>query len=149
MKRSLLALTAVAVVLTPLAATAAPAKATKRTLTYEYSGFSNAGAPAGLLMFNASAVLPTCDASDACWDFTTAKGEKTIEITASDPSTGFHVFYDGAFGGDAGNVVAFCGKGKITVSPKTAHEISVRTSLDECGGATSSGTLTAVVTGTK
>jgi hypothetical protein len=147
MKRSLLVLTAAAVVLSPLAATAAPAKATKRTVTYEYSGFSNVGG-AGLL-FNASAVLPTCELAEACWDFKTTKGEKTIEITASDPKTGFQVFYDGAFGGDDGNVVTFCGKGKITVSPKTAHEISVRPSLDECGGATSSGTMTAVITGIK
>ena len=146
MKRSLLLLTAVAVAVTPVAASAAP-KPTKRTVTYEYSGFSNVGSPAAML--NASAILPTCEVVDACWDFKTAKGEKTIEITASDPTTGFHVFYDGAFGGDNGNVVAFCGKGKITVSPKTAHEISVRTALDECGGATSSGTLTAVITGTK
>lgn len=144
MTRSLLALTAVAVVLTPLAATAAPPKATKRTITYDYNGFSNVGTPA--VLFNASAVLPVCDAVDACWDFTTAKGEKTIEITASNPSTGFQVFTDGTY---AGNVVAFCGKGKITVSPKATHEVSVRPSLDTCGGGASSGKLTAVITGTK
>mgnify|MGYP000079459878 CR=1 FL=1 len=147
MKRTVLLLTAAAVAITPLAASAAPPKPTKRTITFEYSGFSNIGSPAA--MFNASAILPTCDVADACWDFKTAKGEKSIEITASDPTTGFHVFYDGAFGGDDGNVVAFCGKGKITVSPKTAHEISVRTSLDECGGAGTSGTLTATIVGTK
>lgn len=147
MKRSLLVLTAAAVALSPLAANAAPAKATKRTITYDYQGFSNVGS-AGVL-FNASAVLPTCQVAKACWDFKTSKGEKTIEITASSPTTGFQVFYDGAFGGADGNVVAFCGKGKITVSPKTAHEISVRPALDECGGATSSGKLTAVITGTK
>ena len=146
MKRSILLLTAVAVALTPVAAGAAP-KATKRTVTYDYSGFSNVGTPAAML--NASAVLPMCTVAKACWDFPTSKGEKTIEITASSPTTGFHVYYDGTFGGDNGNVVAFCGKGKITVSPKTAHEISVRTALDECGGGTTSGTLTAVITGTK
>lgn len=146
MKRCVLLVTAAAVALTPLAASAAP-KATKRTLTYDYSGFSNVGSPA--VLFNSSSVLPICEAADACWDFSTTKGEKTIEITASSPTTGFHVFYDGAFGGDNGTVVAFCGKGKITVSPKTAHEISVRTTLDECGGGAGSGTLTAVITGTK
>ena len=146
MKRSLIVLTAAAVALTPLAASAAP-KATKRTITYDYSGFSNIGSP--VVMFNSSSILPTCDVSKACWDFETKKGEKTIEITASDPKTGFQVFYDGAFGGADGNVVAFCGKGKITVSPKTAHEISVRPALDECGGGATSGKLTAVITGTK
>ena len=144
MKRTVLLVTAAAVALTPLAANAAP---TKRTITYDYSGFSNVGTPAA--MFNSSAVLPMCAVAKACWDFPTNKGEKTIEITASDPKTGFHVYYDGTFGGDNGNVVAFCGKGKITVSPKTAHEISVRPALDECGGGTTSGTLTAVITGTK
>lgn len=144
MKRSLLVLSAVAVVLSPLAANAAPAKTTKRTITYDYSGFSNVGSP--VVLFNASAVLPTCQLAKACWDFKTAKGEKTIEITASDPRTGFQVFSDGMY---AGNVEAFCGKGKITVSPKGAHEISVRPALDECGGGTSSGKLTAVIVGTK
>lgn len=143
MKRSLLVLTAAAVALTPLAATAAPAKTTKRTISYDYSGFSNVGTPAAML--NASAVLPTCTATDACWDFTTTKGEKTIEITASD-GTGFQVFTDGTY---AGNVQAFCGKGKITVSPRAAHEVSVRPALDECGGGLGSGKLTAVITGTK
>lgn len=146
MKRTVLLVTAAAVALTPLAAHAAP-KATKRTLTYDYSGFSNVGSP--VVLFNSSSVLPMCDAFDACWDFSTSKGEKTIAITASSPTTGFQVYYDGAYGGADGNVVAFCGKGTITVSPKTAHEISVRPALDECGGATSSGKLTAVITGTK
>lgn len=140
MKRSLLVLTAAAVALSPLAANAAPA-AKSRTITYDYSGFSNVGSP--VVLFNASAVLPTCQAAKACWDFTTAKGEKTIEITASNPTTGFQVFTDGMY---AGNVMAFCGKGKITVSPKGSHEVSVRPALDQCGGATTSGKLTAVIT---
>lgn len=146
MKRSLLVLTAAAVALSPLAANAAP-KQTKRTITYDYNGFSNVGSP--VVMFNMSSVVPVCEAVDACWDFGTTKGEKTIEITASNPTTGFQVFYDGAYGGADGNVVAFCGKGKITVSPKTAHEISVRPALDQCGGAATSGKLTATILGTK
>lgn len=144
MKRIVLLVTAAAVALSPLAASAAPAKDTKRTITYDYSGFSNVGSPAVLI--NTSSVPVTCAAAEACWDFETVKGEKKIEITASDPNQGFQVFSDGTY---AGNVQAFCGKGTFTVSPKATHEIHVRPALDECGGAPGSGTLTAVITGKK
>ena len=66
MKRTVLLLTAAAVAVTPIAASAATPKPTKRTITYEYSGFSNIGSPAA--MFNASAILPICEVADACWD---------------------------------------------------------------------------------
>ena len=142
MKRSLLVLTAAAVVLTPLAATAAPAKATSRTLTYDYTGFQAAGATAAGSFSSENG----CQAVDGCWDFDTKKGEKTIEIKASDAGAGFQVFYDDDY---AGNVQLFCGSGKITVSPKGAHLISVRTSAHDCGGVATTGTLTATITGTK
>lgn len=140
MKRSLLLLTAAAVALTPLAASAAPAKGGARTITYDYSGFSTVGTPAFSL--NASGLLPVCDAVEACWDFATAKGEKTVEISASNPSAGFQVWFDGTY---ADSVVSFCGKGKISVSPKSTHQIFVRPALDTCGAGPGSGTLTAVI----
>ena len=144
MKRSLLVLTAAAVALSPLAASAAPAKATKRTITFDYAAPSAVGTPAFSL--NASGVVPICAAVEACWDFKTAKGEKTIEISAADPTSGFQVWFDGSY---ADNVVSFCGKGKITVSPKTTHEVFVRPAADTCGATPGSGKLTAVITGTK
>ena len=142
MKRSLLVLTAAAVVLTPLAATAAPAKATKRTITYEYSGF-NSGGHSAAGSFNLAAA---CAGVDACWDFDTVKGEKTIEIKASSPDVGLQVWSDAAY---ADTVQLFCGSGKFVVNAKTAHAISVRTSMHDCGGVPTSGTLTATILGTK
>ena len=144
MKRTLVLLTAAAVVVTPLAASAAAPKPTKRVITYDYNAPSAVGTPAFSL--NASGVLPMCAAVDACWDFSTVKGEKTIEIAASDPSVGFQVWYDGTY---ADSVVSFCGKGKVTVSPKAAHDVFVRPALDDCGGMNTSGTLTATILGTK
>lgn len=141
MNRSLIALTAVAVVLTPLAATAAPAKATKRTVTFDYAGFSSVDTPA--VSFHSTAF---CAAADSCMEFPTTKGEKTIEIKASSATTGIQIWADDTY---ADSVQTFCGAGKITVSPKTAHVISVRPSLGGCGGVPTSGTLTAVITGTK
>ncbi len=140
MKRSLLVLTAAAVALSPLAASAAPAKAKPRTITFEYDAPSALGTPAFSL--NVSGVAPVCDAYAGCWDFKTAKGEKTLEISASDPSAGFQVWFDGTY---ADNVVSFCGKGKITVSPKTAHDVFVRPALDTCGAGPEGGKLTAVI----
>jgi hypothetical protein len=144
MKRSLLVLTAAAVALSPVAASAAPAKATKRTITFDYSGFSTIDSPAVLVNF--SGVLPVCAAANSCFDFDTVKGEKTIEVVASSPNVGIQIWFDNTY---AGNVEAFCGKGKIAVSPRTAHTISVRTSMGTCGGLPTSGKLTATITGTK
>lgn len=142
MKRTVLLVTAAAVALSPLAASAAPTKATKRTLTFEYSGF-NSGGHSAIGSFNLAAA---CAAIDSCWDFETVKGEKTIEVKADNPSVGIQIWTDGAY---ADSVEIFCGKGKMTVSPKAAHKVHVRTSLHDCGAVPTSGTLTALVTGTK
>lgn len=141
MKRTVLLLTAAAVAVTPLAASAAPPKPTKRTLTFDYTGFATYGIDGLSLSWDAP-----CTVVDACWDFSTVKGEKTIELAADDPSVGFQVWTGGDY---AGSVVSFCGKGKITVSPKKAQEISVRPFLSDCGSIPTEGTLTAVITGTK
>ena len=144
MKRTVLILTAAAVAITPLAASAATPKPTKRTITFDYDGPSAIGTPAFSL--NASGVAPVCEAYAGCWDFTTVKGEKTIEISAGDPGLGFQVWHSGTY---ADTVTTFCGKGKVTVSPKKATEVFVRPALDDCGGLNTGGTLTAVITGTK
>lgn len=144
MKRSLLVLTAAAVVLTPLAATAAPPKPTKRVVTFDYSGFSTVDSP--VVLANASGLLPVCEVADSCMEFSTVKGEKTIEVDAGDPTVGIQIWFDETY---AGNVEAFCGKGKLIVSPKTAHKISVRTSLGTCGSVPTAGTLKATILGTK
>lgn len=144
MKRSLLLLTAAAVAVTPLAASAATPKPTKRVITYDYNSPGAIGTPAFSL--NVSGVAPICEGAEACWDFETVKGEKTVELSTGDPTKGFQVWYDGTY---ADTVVSFCGKGKITVSPKKAHEIFVRPALDDCGGLNTEGTLTATILGTK
>lgn len=144
MKRSLLLLTAAAVAVTPVAASAAAPKTTKRVITYDYAGPSAVGTP--LLSMNVSGVAPVCSVYEACWDFKTVKGEKTIEIVNSDPTVGFQVWYDGTY---ADSVVSYCGKGKLTVSPKKGHEVYVRPALDTCGGLPTGGTLTATILGTK
>ena len=144
MKRSLLVLTAAAVALSPLAASAAPAKATKRTISFDYSGFSTLDSPAVLV--NTSGLTPICSVANSCFDFETVKGEKTVEVVASSANIGIQIWFDGTY---AGNVEAFCGKGKIAVSPRTAHTISVRTSMGTCGGVPTSGKLTATILGTK
>ena len=140
MKRTVLLVTAAAVALTPLAANAAPTP-TKRVVTFEYSGFSSVDTPAASFHTGGP-----CAVANSCWDFDTKKGEKTIEIKGSDPSVGIQVWSDDAY---ADNVVTFCGSGKVTVSPKSAHVISVRPSLGACGGVPNSGTLTATIVGTK
>jgi len=140
MKRSLLVLTAAAVALTPLAATAAP-KPTKRTVTFNYTGFSSADTPA--VSFHASGV---CNAADSCMEFETNKGEKTIEIKASAANIGIQIWSDAAY---ADTVQTFCGSGKLSVSPKAGHAISVRPSFGSCGGVPTTGTLTATILGTK
>ena len=146
MKRTLVLLTAAAVVVTPLAASAAPKpKPTKRVITSDYSGFQ-AGGASSVGSFSSE---NGCLALPACWDFDTKKGEKTIEVKAEDSTgapIGIQVFFDDAY---ADNVVLFCGAGKITVSPKAVHTISVRTSAQDCDGVPTSGTLTATILGTK
>jgi len=141
MKRSLLVLTAAAVALSPLAASAAPAKATKRVVTFEYNGFSSVDSP--VVSFHSPGL---CSVEDSCMEFATTKGEKTIEIKGSSPSVGIQIWADDTY---ADTVQTFCGSGKITVSPKTAHVISARPSLGACGGLPTSGTLTATILGTK
>lgn len=146
MKRTALLLAAAAVVASPLAASAEPKpKPTKRVLAYEYSGFQAGGASA----VGSFSTENGCQLTQACWDFATVKGEKTIELEAEDGTgapIGIQVFVDDAY---ADNVVLFCGAGRISVSARTAHLISVRTSLQDCDGLPTSGTLTATVTGTK
>lgn len=144
MKRSLLVLTAAAVALSPLAANAAPPKKTTRTIPFEYTGFSTIDTP--VVLFNAGGLLPICDVADSCFEFATKKGEKTIEIVGSDPTVGIQIWYDENY---ADSVTVFCGKGKISVSPRTTHKISVRPSLGTCGGVPTTGTLKATITGTK
>ena len=143
MKRSLLVLTAAAVALSPLAASAAPAKAkvTKRTISYDYTGFTAIGNGSASLNYDGP-----CAAVDACWDFSTTKGEKTIEIKGSAANVGFQVFSDEDY---AGTVMSFCGSGKFVVNAKTAHAISVRPFLSDCGGVPTTGKLTATILGTK
>jgi hypothetical protein len=141
MQRTLLVLTTAAVALSPLAASAAPVKTTKRTVTFDYTGFTAVGTSGASLNYDGP-----CAAVDACWDFSTNKGEKTLEIKGSDASVGFQVWVDDDY---EGTVASFCGAGKVTVSAKAAHAVSVRPLLSDCGGVPTSGTLTAVITGTK
>lgn len=143
MKRSVLLVTAAAVALTPLAASAAPAK--PRTLTFDYAGPATLGHSAGLGL-NASAVPGFCDAVASCWEFSTVKGEKTVEIAADDPSVGITVWFDGTY---ADTSKLYCGTAKLTVSPKTTHAISVRPTVSDCGGVPSGGTLTATISAAK
>ena len=142
MKRSVLIVTAAAVVLTPLAATAAPAKASKRTITFEYTGFSSAGhSAAGSFHFAGG-----CAVADSCMEFETKKGEKTIEVKSSQPTAGIQIWFDDAY---ADNVQLFCGAGKISVSPKTSHVINVSPSAHDCGSVPTEGTLTATLSNSK
>lgn len=141
MKRTVLLLTAAAVAITPVAASAATPKPTKRTITFDYTGFATYGIDGLSLSWDAP-----CAAVDACWDFSTVKGERTIELKADDPSVGFQVWTGDDY---AGSVASFCGKGKITVSPKKAQQVSVRPFLSDCGSVPIEGTLTAVITGTR
>lgn len=141
MKRSLLLVTAAAVALTPLAASAAPAKAKPRTITFDYTGFTGAGTSGLSTNWDGP-----CVAADACWDFDTNKGEKTIELKGSDPSVGLAVWIDDDY---EGTVTMLCGSGKVTVSPKAGHVVSVRPNVTDCGGIPTSGTLTAVISPAK
>ncbi|MDX6198008.1 MAG: hypothetical protein QOJ79_1159 [Actinomycetota bacterium] len=141
MKRTALLATVALVAVSPAVAHAG-AKASTRTLTYAYQGFQAANADG---VGSTSAENP-CAVIDACWDFTTVKGEKTVKVTMVDGSgqaAGFQIFADD----DYNSVVTFCGSGVLTVSPKTAASISVRPTISStCTAVPTSGTLTAVIT---
>ena len=142
MKRIAVLAAAALMVATPVLAQAAPAKASKRTLTYDYQGFQAFSVDAA---GSGSAENP-CAAIDACWDFSTVKGEKTVTFSVADGSgtpAGIQVFVDDTY--DA--VATFCGTGTLTVSPKRAALVSVRPAIaDTCQAVPTSGTITAVVT---
>ena len=141
MKRIAVLTAAALLAATPVLAEAAPAKASKRTLTKTYQGFVGAGTPA------ASTALTACPANDACWEFPTVKGEKTVALSAKDDSgrpVAFQVYVDDDY---EGTVQTFCGTGSVVVSPKRATPVSVRMSLSEaCQGVPTQGALTAVIT---
>lgn len=140
MKRTALLVTAALVAVTPAVASAAPAKGSTRTLTATYQGF------AGLSTAAVNTALTACPANQACFDFTTKKGEKTVTITAVD-QTGtpvpLQIYTDDDYNG---TVQAVCGTGTVTVSPKAATPVNVRVVADPtCGGVATQGTLTAVI----
>ena len=139
MKRTPLLATLALVALSPAVALAAPGKT--RTLDFSYSGAVGITTPA------ASAALKCQAGMNACWDFTTVKGEKSVAITATD-STGTPAPIQVYTGGDyAGTVHTFCGSATIDISPKAANAISVRPAVDPvCAGVATSGTIKAVIT---
>lgn len=141
MKRTALLAAAALVAATPALASAAPAKASKRTVTSTYQGFL-----AFTVVDGASGAL-NCQGSGPCWDFETKKGEKTVVISAKD-ATGapvpLQVFTNDDYEGTVQN---FCGTGTLTVSPKAPSVVSVRTAVSGvCQGVATQGTLTAVIT---
>ena len=141
MKRIAVLAAAALMVATPVLAQAAPAKASKRTITKTYEGF------VGASVAGVSTSFTACPANDACWDFSTVKGEKTVALSVKDASgspVAFQAYTDEDY---EGTVQVFCGSGSVTVSPKRATPISVRMSLSEsCQGVPSEGTITAVLT---
>lgn len=141
MKRIALVVTAALVAATPALASAAPGKGAGRTLTHDYQGFVGVAVNSGL-----ATALTGCPANDACWDFPTVKGEKTVTLSAKD-ATGrkvpFQVYLDDDY---EGTLQVFCGAGSLKLSPKRAAAVSIRmTASAECDGLPSEGTLTAVV----
>lgn len=141
MKRTAIVATLALVAVTPAMAHAAP-KASKRTITSTYSH------PVALSVTTGLGVTLNCTGPMAgCWEFNTVKGEKTVTISATDSTgtpTGLQIFTDDDY---ANNVQFFCGTGTITVSPKAATQVGVRIAVDpNCGGLSTSGTLTAVIT---
>lgn len=140
MKRIALLAALAVVAATPAFASAAPAKASKRTITKQYQGFVGASAA------GASTALTACPANDACWDFETQKGEKTVVLTSKDASgapAAFQAYVDDDY---EGSVQSFCGTGTLTVSPKKAALISIRVApLAGCQGVPTEGVLTAVL----
>ena len=138
MKRTALLATLALAAVSPAVAQAAPAAS--RTLTYAYTGAVGASTPA------ASGALKCQSGMNACWDFTTVKGEKTVKISAKD-STGTQIGLQVYTGGDyAGTIQTFCGAGELAVPPKATTVVSVRPALGACPGLPTSGTLTAVIT---
>jgi len=139
-KRTALLATLAVVAVSPAVAHAAPVKGA-RTVSYAYSGAVGVSTPA------ASGALKCQAGMNACWDFATVKGEKTVTITAKD-STGTPVGLQVYTGGDyAGTVETICGTGVVTVSPKTATTVSVRPALAAtCAALPTNGTITAVLT---
>ena len=142
MKRTALLAVLAVVAVSPAVAHAAPAKG-KRTLTYAYSGAVGVSTPA------VSGALKCQSGMNACWDFSTVKGEKTVTITAKD-STGTPIGLQVYTGDDyAGTVETICGTGVLSVSPKAVTTVSVRPALSaSCAALPTNGTLTAVITRT-
>lgn len=140
MKRTALLATLALVAVSPAIAHAAP-KASKRTITYDYSNPVGITSPAVNVALNCNGPI------GGCFDFTTLKGEKTVTVTVTDSTgmpVGLQIFTDDDY---AGNVQTFCGTGTITVTPKTPTQVGVRAAFDAtCGGIPTSGTFTAVIT---
>jgi hypothetical protein len=142
-KRTALIATLALVAVTPAVAHAGP-KASKRTVSFDYSGFGGATTPAA--SFNAFNLTCTTAGFGDCFDFSTKKGEKTVVISATDGSgtpVGLQVFTDGDFQ----TVQTFCGTTTLTVSPKVATPVSVRVvGSSDCAALPTSGTIAAVIT---
>jgi hypothetical protein len=139
-KRTALIAALALVAVSPAMAHAAP-KASKRTLTFNYSN------PVGITSPAASGALNCQGPMAACWDFTTVKGEKTVAVSAKDSTgtpIGLQVWTDDDY---AGTIQSFCGTGTLTVSPKAVTAVSVRAAFDPtCAALPTSGTFTAVIT---
>ena len=141
MKRSLALLAAAAVVATPLAAQAAPAKAPKkstRVITFDYTVVRGV---AGTVVLNGCEQVP-----GGCMEFFTEKGEKSIAFSVED-ATGQPVAIDVFPDGDYVSNTGLCGKGTYKVSPKRSVGISVRpVASPDCQGVPTTGTITATIT---
>ena len=139
MKRTALVAALALVAVSPALAHAAP-KASKRTISFDYSN------PVGLTTPAANVALNCTGPIGGCWDFATVKGEKTVVVTAKDSTgtpIGLQVFTDD----DYNSVQTFCGTGTVSVSPKRAAQVSVRAAFDPtCAALPTSGTFTAVIT---
>jgi hypothetical protein len=137
-KRTALLATLALVAVSPAVAHAAPKGS--RTITFAYANPVGLSTPAANLALNCQGPIA------GCWDFATAKGEKTVTISAADSTgtpIGLQVFTDD----DYNSVQTFCGKGVIAVSPKVATSVSVRAAFDpSCAAVPTSGTFTAVIT---
>jgi hypothetical protein len=135
-KRTAVLATLALVAVSPAAAHAAGGS---RTLTFNYSNAVGITSPA------ANGALKCQAGMTACWDFNTVKGEKTVTVTAKD-ATGTPIGLQIFTGGDYHSVQTFCGKGVISVSPKTAGSVSVRAAFDpSCAAVPTNGTFTAVI----
>ena len=140
MKRSLALLAAIAVVATPLAASAAPKppKKSTRVVSYDYQVVRGVS---GLVVLNGCAQAP-----GGCMEFETVKGEKTITFAITD-STGRPVAINAFPDGDFNANQEICGKGTFKVSPKSVTAISVRPVASEaCEGLPTRGTIKATIT---